>query len=665
MGLSLALGAALLVPSSGAAAAGGGGLDIAKMPPQLRARVSGLLDLALSTEARTVTPRAGRQTNFFPRDDECGLQRGGNTKINQNCLNVTDEDLQGRGQAQNETSVAVDPNNDRHLVASYNDYRRGDGTCGTSYSLDGGKEWNDSTAPNGFTRGDQGNFQPAPFGTPREYWQASGDTSVAWDSRGNAYLSCQLFNRGEPTSPNPDASSAFVVFRSTQNDGASWNFPGRYVIVNADEEGEGAILEDKQLMTVDASKTSPFRDRVYVTWTEFTETTGYIYSSFSADYGETFSAKKQVSPAGTQPLCPSPITAGAGCDNNQFSQPFTAPDGTLYVVWANYNTLVGRPIEHEGDEDGIGDGDDEGDAVGISAVTGVDNHFQILLAKSTDGGATFSPPLKVGDFFDLPDCATYQGGQDPGRACVPEKGASMRSVFRATNYPSGGVNPTNPTQVVVSYGSYINANSQESNGCVPQGFSAFGNPLYDGTKTAGACNNKILVSVSNNAGATFTGTSTNARAMVVANQANNQRRTDQWFHWLAFTDRGKLAITYYDRAYGDDETTGFSDMSVSGSDNANFTAFGVKRVSSTSMPPPTQFPNAQGNSQFWGDYIGLAAKGNNVVPIWSDTRDQDVFICPGTARPGTPPALCTATEPNGIVANDENIYLDVVDLPTR
>src|SRR3954449_8985592 len=183
-GLSLALGAALFVPSSGAAAAGGGGLDIAKMPPQLRARVSGMLDMALSTESHSATPRAGRQTNFFPRDDECGLQRGGNTKINQNCLNVTDEDLQGRGQAQNETSVAVDPNNDRHLVASYNDYRRGDGTCGTSYSLDGGKEWNDSTAPNGFTRGDQGNFQPAPFGTPREYWQASGDTSVAWDSRG-------------------------------------------------------------------------------------------------------------------------------------------------------------------------------------------------------------------------------------------------------------------------------------------------------------------------------------------------------------------------------------------------------------------------------------------------------------------------------------------------
>ena len=47
----------------------------------------------------------------------------------------------------------------------------------------------------------------------------------------------------------------------------------------------------------------------------------------------------------------------------------------------------------------------------------------MLLAKSTDGGATFTAPVKVSDYYDLPDCATYQG-QDPGRACVPEKGDS-------------------------------------------------------------------------------------------------------------------------------------------------------------------------------------------------------------------------------------------------
>ena len=53
---------------------------------------------------------------------------------------------------------------------------------------------NDSTVPMSFTRGSS---------SPREYWQAGGDTSVGWDTRGNAYISCQLFNRGSGTSPEP------------------------------------------------------------------------------------------------------------------------------------------------------------------------------------------------------------------------------------------------------------------------------------------------------------------------------------------------------------------------------------------------------------------------------------------------------------------------------
>ena len=73
----------------------------------------------------------------------------------------------------------------------------------------------------GFVRGT--NFG----GKARQYFQAGGDTSVAWDTKGNAYFSCQMFDRGAGVSPNQDQSSAFYVFRSTGNNGASWNFPGR------------------------------------------------------------------------------------------------------------------------------------------------------------------------------------------------------------------------------------------------------------------------------------------------------------------------------------------------------------------------------------------------------------------------------------------------------
>ena len=46
-----------------------------------------------------------------------------------------------------------------------------------------------------------------------------------------------MFMRGAGTTPNPDLSSAFFVFRSTANAGASWNFPARPVVQSPDVDG--------------------------------------------------------------------------------------------------------------------------------------------------------------------------------------------------------------------------------------------------------------------------------------------------------------------------------------------------------------------------------------------------------------------------------------------
>ena len=590
-------------------------------------------DGAANTPPDSIGPTVGRgglPSNFDPAGTgECSQRLGSNVKVNQNCLNVSDPDLQGRGQANNESFISQDPFNRNHLVASDNDYVRGDGTCGSAYSLNRGRTWNNSTVPNSFTRG--------PGANPRQYWQAGGDTSVAWDTRGNAYLSCQLFNRGLVASSDPDQSSSFVVFRSTGNDGASWNFPGRYATASFDPAGTAGVLEDKQLIAVDASKSSPFRDRVYVTWTEFAaDGTAYIYETHSSDYGETFSPRVLVST--NSALCQNTFgvpTPQGQCNENQYSDPFTGPDGSLYVAWSNFN----------------------------NAVTGADNRNQVLLAKSTDGGATFSAPVKVSDYYDLPDCDTYQGdGADPGRACVPEKGKSTKSVFRATNYPSGAVNPARPNQVVVTFGSYINKHSNESNGCTPAGFSPdSGQDLYTGVKSGG-CNNDILVSVSNNRGRSFTGTTTDPRAATSVTQERRQSTTDQFWQWAAFASSGTLAVDYYDRQYGSDETTGFSDLSLSGS--RYLPRFGTDRVTTSSMPPPTQFPGPNGG-QFYGDYTGLTVTSERAHPVWSDTRAKDVFLCPHTGtRPGNPPRLCTATESNGLRANDQEMFTDSMRIPT-
>ncbi|MGB9182493.1 MAG: hypothetical protein WCB67_00375 [Solirubrobacteraceae bacterium] len=77
---------------------------------------------------------SGGADNYFPSaSGECPSRLGDNIKVNQNCLNISDPDLQGRSQANNETSIAQDPFSPNHLVASDNNYIRGDGTCGAHY----------------------------------------------------------------------------------------------------------------------------------------------------------------------------------------------------------------------------------------------------------------------------------------------------------------------------------------------------------------------------------------------------------------------------------------------------------------------------------------------------------------------------------------------------
>jgi hypothetical protein len=592
-----------------------------KLTPTQKRHVSGLLATELGGSAR---PAIAARQSFSPSSASgCGGRIGSNVRVSQNCLNVSDADLQGRGQAQNETWASANPANPRDIIASYNDYRRGDGTCGVSYSTNGGSSWTDATAPDGFVRG------TAYGGTPRQYMQASGDTSVAWDTRGNAYLSCQEFKRGSSVTADPDQSSGLYVYRSTGTNGASWNFTGRPAAEHNDIAGAGNYLNDKQLMTIDDSTGSPYRDRIYVTWTVFAaDGTAYIYEVHSADYGEHFSAPVVVSK--DSPLCPRPSTGThpqGQCDNNQFSDPFTAPDGSLYVVWDNYNTATG----------------------------GTDNHSQVLLARSTDGGASFSAPVKVGNFYDLPDCATYQG-TDAGVACVPEKGSTHNSIFRAANYPYGVVDPKNPSTVAVTYASYINRYSNEQNGCVPAGINpATLQDLYTGVKTPGACHNGIVLSVSRNGGASFTGTGTDVRTLPVTASTAGQRSSDQYFQGMAFTPSGELVTSSFDRSYGTDETTGSSDISLATS--TDLATFRNQRVTSSAMPPETEF-----SGDFYGDYAQLALTPSAAYPVWSDTRQSDLFLCPGTGTPGNPPKVCTGSAPNAAVANNEAIYTAGVPL---
>ncbi|HVU91954.1 MAG TPA: hypothetical protein VHC23_06955, partial [Jatrophihabitans sp.] len=79
------------VPGGGDEDAGQGPDGAPNTPPS---------DFALASGANA------RPATFVPgASGTCADRRGGNVKVNQNCLNVTDSDLQGRGQANNETFI--------------------------------------------------------------------------------------------------------------------------------------------------------------------------------------------------------------------------------------------------------------------------------------------------------------------------------------------------------------------------------------------------------------------------------------------------------------------------------------------------------------------------------------------------------------------------------
>jgi hypothetical protein len=518
---------------------------------------------------------------------------GSNVRANQECTSQSAAGFFGRGQGQNETAVAVNPRNARNVLIGQNDYRRGDSSCGVDWSLDGGRHWGSELVPLSFT---------APgFTGARHYWDAAGDPSVAFDSSGEAYLFCLAFNRGAPTSDVGLPASGLFLLRSADG-GASWNFPASAVKQSDGSGDDGIGLLDKPYMAVDTSRHSDFRDRIYVAWAEYNVdfTAAQISFAWSGDHGATWNLTGVIS--GFSPtLCPNNLSgAPAGtCNANQFPQPFTAPNGDLYVVFQNNNNAL---------------------------APGGDNHAQMLIVKSTDGGASFGTPVKVSDWNDLPDCLTYTG-HDAGVACVPTAPLSDRSIFRATNYPSGVA--VSNDRIVVTFGSYINEHSNPTRGnCTPAGVSATtGLNLYTGVGDRNGCNNDIVVSVSTDGGASFTGTSTPVEQLP---SISDERTTlaDQWWQWAALTPRAGVAVAYYDRKYGTDQQTGFMDITMRRGNGSHV------RVTDRSLPPLNEFPEPGASTGiFLGDYIGLAVGSDGQAhPAWADTRNPILTQSAGDVR---------------------------------
>ncbi len=283
---------------------------------------------------------------------------------------------------QNETNIAVDPNNPNRVVAAANDYvsrtwacsingvpcsALGDAYSGTYFSNDGGHTWAGvSSDPQHL-----GTLIPGVEHLTGGPYDAGGDPALAFDSRGNVYYAGLGFDRTAP--PNTVAVNK-GTFNGSGN--LTWSLP---VFIN--QTTSPAVLNDKEWIGADWHVSSPFRDRVYVTWTRylFNGSNGnYIQSPIffasSADGGKTFSQPKNIA---------------GNVLYDQGSRPIVGYDGSLYVIFE-----------------------------GATRLSILDSTY---IVKSTDGGATFGTPVQIANLQDI----------------IPP----ADTVFRVNSFPAGAAAP--------------------------------------------------------------------------------------------------------------------------------------------------------------------------------------------------------------------------------
>jgi hypothetical protein len=287
---------------------------------------------------------------------------------------------------QNETAVAYNVINPKVAVAAANDYVSGGVVV--MRTSDSGRHW-------ASTR-----ISPQFAGT-RDFC-SGGDPGVAYSRRDRAFYISQLcFFRALPF-------SEVQVYKSVDN-GQTWT-PGRQAARAASnfDYATGAvddsIFNDKELIAVDNTPSSPHYGRIYVTYTKFhIQPDGFsdycpIQLSYTDTIPTTNPALSTWSHTAIQP--DNPGGDGTGSSANQFSDPVVEKNGTLDVGFVSEN-----------------------------CNDSFDPH--LLFQRSTNGGQTFLPSAvqidKPGQYADFQDAANDD--------TLPP------TAFRAPNTPSLAYSP--------------------------------------------------------------------------------------------------------------------------------------------------------------------------------------------------------------------------------
>jgi hypothetical protein len=283
---------------------------------------------------------------------------------------------------QAEPFIAMDPNNDQHVVAVMQQGRFPDGgSVGPGYatSQDGGRTWVT----------DQLNGVTIENGGP---WDRASDPWVAFGPNGVVYAQLLVFDETCP--------SGIDVIRSDDG-GITWNTP-----VDAQNDTSCAVFNDKQAIAVDTNPSSPFFGRVYIAWDRLS-VGAPIVAKYSDDQGQTWSSLITVS----------------GSHSGVGAFPLVQPNGNVTVVYVDSSTgfevsqtstnggVTWGPIVNIG-QDLEGSPPDQRVNCGlptfaIDPVTSFmyvawcdirlrsDGLNDIIVWKSTNGGTSWTGPVKV------------------------------------------------------------------------------------------------------------------------------------------------------------------------------------------------------------------------------------------------------------------------------
>jgi hypothetical protein len=287
-----------------------------------------------------------------------------------------------------EVSIAINPTNPLNLAAGAN-------LSLYYYSTNGGLNWT------------QGNLSSS-FGV----W---GDPCLVFDAFGNLYYG-HLSNPG-----SPGYWIDRIVVQKSTNGGASWN-NGIGIGYNPPTRNQ-----DKEWLAVDVTN-SPYRHTLYMAWTEFDNygssnpaDSSRILFSRSINGGATWSTPMRISDRLGDCIDSDNTVEGA--------VPAVGPNGEVYVAWAGpLGLMFDRSLDG-----GITFGTDvfistqpggwDFDVSGIYRANGLPitacdvsnsphrgtiyvnwsdqrygaDNTDIFIARSTDGGATWSTPKRVND----------------------------------------------------------------------------------------------------------------------------------------------------------------------------------------------------------------------------------------------------------------------------